>query len=201
MQKPRLSFWLAIAFIVVAVVARTFPFVWWPNAHFDSDQAIVGLMAKHISEGRAWPLYFYGQNYMLAVEPYLAAPVMWGLGATVLAVKLPLVLINVAAAVLLFSLLVREARLSPWVALVPVLPIALPAVVSRSTRTRPGTRESASTIASAFRARPLARSSMKLPGCETSAPSPSASQRRSSQTNDSMDRARSVASGEARLIK
>jgi hypothetical protein len=128
-MKPRLSFWTATAFIVAAVVARTFPFVWWPNAHFDSDQAIVGLMAKHISEGRAWPLYFYGQNYMLAVEPYLAAPVMWGLGPTVLAVKLPLVIINVAAALLLFWLLVREARLSPWVAVIPVLPIALPAAV------------------------------------------------------------------------
>lgn len=142
-MTPRLSFWLAVAIVVVAVVARTFPFVWWPNAHFDSDQAIVGLMAKHISEGRAWPLYFYGQSYMLAVEPYLAAPVMWGLGPTVLSVKLPLVVINIAAAVLLLWLLVREVRLSPWVALIPVLPIALPAagIAARTTEAMGGNVE------------------------------------------------------------
>ena len=67
------------------VLLRAFPFVWWTGTHFDSDQAVVGLMAKHISEGRAWPLYFYGQNYMLAVEAYLAAPVMWVIGVSVLA--------------------------------------------------------------------------------------------------------------------
>lgn len=139
----RRSLWIAIALITIAVVARAFPFVWWSNTHFDSDQAIVGLMAKHISEGRAWPLYFYGQNYMLAVEPYLAAPVMWGLGPTVLAVKLPLVLVNIAAAVLLLWILVHEARLSPWVALIPVLPMALPAagIAARTTEAMGGNVE------------------------------------------------------------
>ena len=124
-------------------MARAFPFVWWPNTHFDSDQAVVGLMAKHISEGRAWPLYFYGQNYMLAVEAYLAAPVMWALGATVLALKLPLVLINIASRCCCCWLLVREARLSPWVALIPVLPIALPAagIAARTTEAMGGNVE------------------------------------------------------------
>ena len=139
----RASFWIAIALVAAAVVVRTFPFVWWPNVHFDSDQAIVGLMAKHISEGRAWPLYFYGQNYMLAVEAYLAAPLMFALGPTVLAVKLPLVFINTAIAVLLLWLLVREARLSPWVALIPVLPIALPpaSIAARTTEAMGGNVE------------------------------------------------------------
>ena len=35
---------------------------------FDSDQAVVGLMAKRLSEFRSFPLFFYGQNYMLAVQ-------------------------------------------------------------------------------------------------------------------------------------
>ena len=66
----RVSFWLLCALLASAVVFRAFPFVWWPDLHFDSDQGIVGLMAKHISEGRAFPLYYYGQPYMLAVEAY-----------------------------------------------------------------------------------------------------------------------------------
>jgi hypothetical protein len=142
-MSPRASLWIAIALVACAVVVRTFPFVWWPGTHFDSDQATVGLMAKHISEGRAWPVYFYGQNYMLAVEAYLAAPLMWVLGATVLAVKLPLVLINIAAAGLLVWLLAHEARLSPWAALIPALPIALPAagIAARTTEAMGGNVE------------------------------------------------------------
>ena len=31
-------------------------------------------MAKHISEGRAFPVFIYGDRYMLAVQAWLAAP-------------------------------------------------------------------------------------------------------------------------------
>ena len=41
---------------------------------FDSDQAIFGLMAKHLSELRALPVFMYGQNYILGVEAWMAAP-------------------------------------------------------------------------------------------------------------------------------
>jgi hypothetical protein len=142
-MSPRASLRVAIAIVACAVLVRAFPFVWWPNTHFDSDQAIVGLMAKHISEGRAWPLYFYGQNYMLAVEAYLAAPVMLMLGVSVLALKLPLVLINIAIVTLLLRLLVNEGRLSAWAALIPALPIALPAagIAARATEAMGGNVE------------------------------------------------------------
>ena len=142
-MSSRASLWTAIALLACAVVVRAFPFVWWTSAHFDSDQGVVGLMAKHISEGRAWPLYFYGQNYMLAVEAYLAAPLMWVFGVTVLAVKLPLVLINVAIVAMLAWLLVHDVRLSPWVALIPALPIALPAagIAARTTEAMGGNVE------------------------------------------------------------
>jgi len=109
------------------VLLRAFPFVWWPGTHFDSDQAIVGLIAKHISELRAFPLYYYGQNYMLAVEAWMAAPVMAATSASVTALKLPLVAINVATVVLLLRILVREAGIGPGVAAIAVLPLALPA--------------------------------------------------------------------------
>jgi hypothetical protein len=142
-MSPRASLWTAFALVSCAVLLRAFPFVWWPGTHFDSDQGTVGLMAKHISEGRAWPLYFYGQNYMLAVEAYMAAPVMWLLGVTVLAVKLPLVLINIAIVTLLVWLLVHDVRLSAWVALIPALPIALPAagIAARTTEAMGGNVE------------------------------------------------------------
>lgn len=109
------------------VILRAFPFVWWPGTHFDSDQAIVGLMAKHVSEGRALPLYYYGQNYMLAVEAWLAAPVMAVSSPSVTALKLPLVAVNIAVVVLLLRILVREAGITAGTAALAVLPLALPA--------------------------------------------------------------------------
>ena len=60
--------WIIPATVAAIVLARAAIFLVSPEAHFDSDQAIVGLMAKHLSELRAFPVFFYGQTYMLGVE-------------------------------------------------------------------------------------------------------------------------------------
>ena len=112
----------------MATVVRCLPFM-APGVRFDADQAVVGLMAKHISEGRAFPVFFYGQSYLLAVEAYLAAPVMWVLGATEVALKLPLLALNLATAVLLMWRLRQDVGLSAGLALIAALPLALPPVV------------------------------------------------------------------------
>jgi hypothetical protein len=89
---------------------------------FDSDQAIVGLMAKHLSELRAFPLFFYGQNYMLGVQAWLAAPLFRLGGPTVAMLRLPLALINVAVAILLITAFTRRGLRPVW-AFVVALPI------------------------------------------------------------------------------
>jgi hypothetical protein len=97
--------------LAVLVVARSLVFVFWPASQFDSDQAVTGLMATHLAELRAFPVFWYGQTYMLGVEAWLAAPVMAVLGATVTALKLPLLAINVAIVLLLFKGLTRDEGL------------------------------------------------------------------------------------------
>ena len=104
---------MVVAVAVVLVLLRSAVFVFWEQAAFDSDQAIVGLMAKHLAEGRAFPLFYYGQNYLLGVEAWLAAPLFLLAGASVAALKLPLVVINLAVALLLIHLLERHASLRP----------------------------------------------------------------------------------------
>lgn len=118
---------LCLIVVAVAVILRGLLFM-APGVRFDADQAVVGLMAKHISEGRAFPLYFYGQNYLLAIEAYLAAPVMWLLGPTEAALKLPVLAMNLVAAALIVWQTVR-AGLTPWLALVCALPFAVPPIV------------------------------------------------------------------------
>lgn len=115
----------------VLVLARAVPFM-AAGVRFDADQAVVGLMAKHISEGRAFPVFFYGQSYLLAVEAYLAAPVMWLLGPTEVALKLPLLAMNVGTVLLLVWRAHRDLGLAPWLAVAGALPLALPAVTPGS---------------------------------------------------------------------
>jgi hypothetical protein len=117
--------WLVMAAILAAVLLRSWFFLVWDESYFDSDQAIVGLMAKHLSEGRAWPLYFYGQEYMLGVESWVMAPVFLLLGPSVFSLRLTMTLINVGTALLLWRLLVRDARLGPWAAVLAASPFVL----------------------------------------------------------------------------
>ena len=112
-RTSRREAYVLSAIVIAAVLARSVVFVFWPQSHFDSDQAVTGLMAKHLSELRAFPVFWYGQSYLLAVEAWLAAPVMWVLGPTGTALKLPLLAINVAIALLLMRALVRDVGLHP----------------------------------------------------------------------------------------
>ena len=103
------------------MVLRASVYLLFEQVAFDSDQAINGLMAKHLSEGRAFPLFFYGQTYMLAVEAWTMVPFFWIGGPTVLALRCCLLTWNIAFGVLLIAGLCRDSRLRPWTALVPAL--------------------------------------------------------------------------------
>jgi hypothetical protein len=104
---------IVLALVVLAVAARSAVFVFWQQSFFDSDQAVIGLMAKHLSELRAFPVFMYGQSYMLGVEAWLAAPVFLLLGVSVTSLKLPLLAMNLAVAILLLRILEREVGLRP----------------------------------------------------------------------------------------
>jgi hypothetical protein len=112
--------------VALVIVARSAVFVFWEGSDFDADQAVFGLMAKHLSELRALPIFMYGQNYMLAVEAWLAAPLFLLAGPSVTALKLPLLAINCAVGVLLARSLVKEAGLRAGAAALACVFFALP---------------------------------------------------------------------------
>jgi hypothetical protein len=116
---------LAYGTVIAAVLFRSMVFTLWEQARFDSDEAVMGLMAKHLSELRAFPVFFYGQHYILGVQAWMAAPVFSIVGPSVAALKLPLVIVNVAVAVLLVRILIKEVGLRPALAAVPSLFFAL----------------------------------------------------------------------------
>jgi len=107
---------LVFGIATALVLLRSAIFVFF-DAVFDSDQAIVGLMAKHLGEGRALPIFTYGQDYQLAIEAWLAAPLFWLFGPSVLALKLPILVINIGLALLLIALLERDMGVRPSIGL------------------------------------------------------------------------------------
>jgi hypothetical protein len=112
---------IALAAVVALVLARSMVFLLWEHAGFDADQAIYGLMAKHLGEGRAFPMFAYSFYYMLAVQAWITAPLVAVFGASVAVLKVPVVLINIATGCLLVYLLHRDAGLRPVTAVVSSL--------------------------------------------------------------------------------
>jgi hypothetical protein len=84
--------WIAAALVAAGAGVR----VWfilrgWPA--LDSDEAIVGLMARHILYNGEHPIFFYGQHYMGALEAYLVVPFFWLFGPTQLALRLAMLVL------------------------------------------------------------------------------------------------------------
>ena len=122
--------WIVAALVVGLVLWRSAVFVFWPDGYFDSDQAVTGLMAKHLSHFRAFPVFWYGQSYMLAVEAWLAAPIFRVAGVSVATLKLPLLAINLAIALILLRTLERETGLRPAAAAAATLVFVLAAPIT-----------------------------------------------------------------------
>jgi len=134
---------LALGLAALLVLARSAVFLWWEQAGFDSDQAIFGLMAKHITEGRGFPMFIYGAPYMLGVQAWLAAPLFAVFGPSVAILKLPVVLVNMATSGLLVWILHREGGLRPFTALLASLffVLAAPALAASLIETGGGNPE------------------------------------------------------------
>lgn len=75
--------------LFVFVAAARFAILFASQTHVHSDEAIIGLMAKHILEGRHYPFYMYGQPYNAgaAWEAYLASFAFAAFGVGVVPLK------------------------------------------------------------------------------------------------------------------
>ena len=75
--------------LLVLIAASRFAILFTSQTHVHSDEAIIGLMGKHILEGRYFPFYMYGQAYNAgaAWEAYLAAMAFAVFGVSVISLK------------------------------------------------------------------------------------------------------------------
>jgi hypothetical protein len=95
-------------FIGVFVVIATawFVILLTSQTHVHSDEAIIGLMGKHILEGRYFPFYMYGQAYNAgaAWEAYLAAISFALFGVGVISLKSCVVVLSLLCLFLFYRM-------------------------------------------------------------------------------------------------
>src|SRR6266705_3914951 len=87
---------LFIGVLLIIIAAARFTILLASQTHVHSDEAIIGLMGKHILEGRYFPFYMYGQPYNAgaAWEAYLAAIAFAFFGVGVIALKSCIVVLS-----------------------------------------------------------------------------------------------------------
>ena len=91
--------------LILIAVAR-FAILFASQTHVHSDEAIIGLMGKHILEGRDHPFYMYGQQYNAgaAWEAYLAAIAFALFGVSVIALKSCIVVLSLVGLFLFYQM-------------------------------------------------------------------------------------------------
>ena len=85
-MTPRTRTALAVAGVVALTVAARLPFLLRGDRFFAADEAVEGLMARHVLLGE-FPLFFWGQAYKGVPEVYAAALVFSVAGSSVLALQ------------------------------------------------------------------------------------------------------------------
>ncbi|WP_433687397.1 ArnT family glycosyltransferase [Micromonospora carbonacea] len=89
----------------------------------NSDEGTAGLAALHIGEGRHWPTFFYGQDYMGTFYSYLAAPLIQVFGTHWWVLRLPA--LAMYAVFLLLAFRLTRTLYTPWFAVLVTAVLAL----------------------------------------------------------------------------
>ena len=124
---------LCVAAAAALVLLRSIVPTIYEGFYFDSDQAIVGLMAKRASAFQEFPLFYSGLNYILGVEAWIITPFFWIARPSVAVMRLPLIALNLLVAVWLVTAISRRLALRPAMALIAALPFIIPTPATSNT--------------------------------------------------------------------
>jgi len=119
------KYWVELIVLIVAVIWKI---IWisFDSFPFNSDEAVVGLMAKHILSGER-PIYFYGQSYMGSFDAWLVAGGFVLFGVKVWVIRLVQVILYLAT-ILLVLRVIDNAFHAQNVKLFTGLLLAIPTV-------------------------------------------------------------------------
>src|SRR5215218_7062510 len=84
----RRGFVLAVAALVLLGLVLRLAIMFSPLGEIDADEAVVGLMARHIAFLGERPVFYYGQPYLGSLEAFSTAPLFVLFDSSTLALKL-----------------------------------------------------------------------------------------------------------------
>jgi len=109
MKKQLIAGSILAIVLLVALLTRLGAVI-VPLKDFDSDEAVVGLMARDILAGESWPVFYAGQSYLGALEPWSVAASFALLGESAFSLRLVPLLYSLAFLVATYFLLRRFFR-------------------------------------------------------------------------------------------
>lgn len=114
----------SVAAVCLLALAWRALLLWSGVVTFHSDEAIVGLMARHINQGLPIPTFFYGQSYMGSLDSLLVSLIFRVAGEGVLGIRLVQVALYLGVLIttmLLASRLFADRRITLGVGLLLAL--------------------------------------------------------------------------------
>ena len=128
--------WLFLLVVMTLALLLRLDFLIASGFGIESDEAIVGLMAKHILEGKPVPVFYYGQYYMGSFEALVAAGFFFLSGLSSVALKCVPLCFSIIFIVVIFlaAFELGGRRAARWAALLAALPPAVLVVWSAKAR-------------------------------------------------------------------
>jgi hypothetical protein len=129
METPRATprgFWIAAAVVLLVALLLRVALLAADAFPFNADEAVVGLMARHIRAG-SWPVFFYGQAYMGSLDAALVAAAFAGMGEAVATIRIVQTALYLAT-ILTTMTLVRAMGFSTLVCALAGALLAVPSV-------------------------------------------------------------------------
>jgi 4-amino-4-deoxy-L-arabinose transferase-like glycosyltransferase len=133
----RTDCWILFVLILVGVLIRLH-FLVSANFPIDSDEAIVGLMARHILEGKGVPTFYYGQHYMGSLEPLSVATGFWLFGDNHVVLRLVPLCWFILLLIVFYRLCLENIGSHPARIATALMAVAPAAFIEWSTKARGG---------------------------------------------------------------
>ena len=131
------SVWCVLLLIICVAALWRGWLIQVERVHFDSDEAVVGLMAQHITQGKTVPTFYYGQDYMGSLDALLIAGGFKLAGTsihTIRKVQLILYLLSIVTGYLLAYEISKRQTVALFTALLLAIPTMLGTLYTTITR-------------------------------------------------------------------
>jgi len=117
---------VSMLFIISLCILTRLPQILSPEWIVDGDECVMGLMAKHMNEGKALPVFFYGQSYGFSlIETCFISAFYFVFGMTDYAVKLPMLILWILGIGFFYKTLLQLSTKNRWLPFVITLVFVL----------------------------------------------------------------------------